>query len=124
MKEEQLDKIFSALADSTRRGILARLASGSASVAELAEPFQVSQPAISKHLKVLQEADLISSQIDGQRRLRELRTEPLIQAVNWIEKYRKAWEANYQMLDALLEEMKLTEEKQKSNKSLRAKTRK
>lgn len=124
MKEEQLDKIFAALSDSTRRGILARLATGSASVAELAEPFKVSQPAISKHLKVLQDAALISSQIDGQRRLRELRTEPLIQAEAWIEKYRKAWEANYQRLDALLEELKLTAVKKKSNRSLRSKKRK
>jgi DNA-binding transcriptional ArsR family regulator len=124
VKEEQLDKIFAALSDSTRRGILARLATGSASVAELAEPFKVSQPAISKHLKVLQDAALISSQIDGQRRLRELRTEPLIQALTWIEKYRKAWEANYQRLDTLLEELKLTAVEKKSNKSLRSKARK
>lgn len=124
MKEEQLDRIFAALSDSTRRGILARLATGSASVAELAEPFKVSQPAISKHLKVLQDAALISSKIDGQRRLRELRTEPLIQAEAWIETYRMAWEANYQKLDALLEELTLTAEKKKSTRSLRSKKRK
>lgn len=121
MKDEQLDRIFAALSDSTRRGILARLATGSASVAELAEPFNVSQPAISKHLKVLQDADLISSQTDGQRRLRELRPEPLVQAVTWIEKYRKAWEANYQMLDALLEELKLTSDKKKIKKTKKRK---
>lgn len=114
VKEEQLDRVFAALSDSTRRGILARLAKGSASVAELAEPFKVSQPAISKHLKVLQDADLISSQIDGQRRLRELRTEPLIQAVTWIEKYREVWEASYQRLDALLEELNTTPKRKKS----------
>lgn len=116
MQEEQLDRIFAALSDSTRRGLLARLAKGSASVAELAEPFHLSQPAISKHLKVLQDADLISSQVDGQRRLRELRTEPLIQAVTWIEKYREAWEASYQKLDALLEELNPPARKKKSKK--------
>jgi DNA-binding transcriptional ArsR family regulator len=122
VKEKQLDKIFAALSDSTRRGILARLAAGSASVSELAEPFKMSQPAISKHLKVLQDADLISSQADGQRRLRELRTEPLIQAVTWIEKYREVWEANYQRLDVLLEELKNSPTKKKTKQKRKPKS--
>jgi DNA-binding transcriptional ArsR family regulator len=116
-----LTGISSVNSDSTRRGILARLASGSASVAELAEPFQMSQPAISKHLRVLEEAELISSQADGQRRLRELRTEPLVQAVTWIEKYRDIWEANYQRLDALLEELKSSGTQKKSKTKRKAK---
>lgn len=118
-KEAHLDKVFAALADSTRRGILARLASGSASVSELAEPFHMSQPAISKHLKVLQDAELITLQIDGQRRLRELRTEPLIQAVSWIEKYREIWEGNYQRLDSLLAELKASPSAPKKSKPKR-----
>lgn len=123
MKEAQLDRIFAALSDSTRRGILARLAKGSASVNELAEPFKVSQPAISRHLKVLQDAGLISSQIDGQRRLRELRTEPLVQAEAWIEKYREVWEANYRRLDALLEELEPAAKKSNRNRITRLKKR-
>lgn len=123
MKEAQLNKIFAALSDSTRRGILARLAKGSASVNELAEPFKVSQPAISRHLKVLQDAGLISSQIDGQRRLRELRTEPLVQAEAWIEKYREVWEANYRRLDALLEELEPAAKKSNRNRITRLKKR-
>lgn len=106
MDNKKLDKIFAALSDSTRRGILVRLASGEASVLELARPFQMSQPAISKHLKVLEDADLISTQVDGQRRLRELKTEPLVQAVDWIERNREIWEQNYQRLDFLLEQLK------------------
>jgi DNA-binding transcriptional ArsR family regulator len=113
MEAKQLDRIFAALADSTRRGILARLASGGASVSELAEPFHMSQPAISKHLKVLEEANLISSQIDGQRRPRELNPEPLIQAMDWIERYREVWEMNYSRLDSLLEEIKNPSSKRK-----------
>lgn len=119
MNSEQLDKVFAALSDSTRRGILAKLATGSASVSELAEPFNMSQPAISKHLRVLQDANLISSQADGQRRLRELRTEPLIQAMNWIEKYQELWESNYQRLDALLAELKISSSAKKVKKQKR-----
>jgi DNA-binding transcriptional ArsR family regulator len=95
-----------ALADPTRRAILARLATGEASVAELAEPFDMSQPAISKHLKVLERAGLISVAVDAQRRLRKLEAQPLEEAVDWIERYREIWEANYQRLDALLEDIK------------------
>ena len=106
MEAEQLDKIFAALSDSTRRKILARLASGEATVNELADPFKISQPAISKHLKILQDADLISTQVDGQTRPRELKPETLLKAVAWIERYQDIWEQNYQRLDVLLEEMK------------------
>lgn len=103
---QQLDLVFSALADPTRRAILARLATGEASVQELAEPFDMSQPAISRHLKVLERAGLISVDIDAQRRPRRLEPQPLQEAVDWIERYRRAFEQNYQRLDALLEELK------------------
>lgn len=105
---ERLDATFAALADPTRRAILARLASGEASVSELAEPFAMSQPAISKHLKVLERAGLIVSGRDAQRRPRKLEAAPLAEAAGWIERYREIWEANYQRLDALLDEMKRT----------------
>ena len=103
---EQLDATFFALADPTRRAILARLAEGDATVSELAQPFDVSQPAISKHLKVLERAGLISVGRDGQRRPRRMVPEPLADATEWIERHREAWEKNFQRLDALLEEMK------------------
>lgn len=103
---ERLDATFTALADPTRRAILARLASGEASVAELAEPFAMSQPAISKHLKILERAGLVSSGIDAQRRPRRLEPEPLETASAWLEGYRALWEASFQRLDALLDEMK------------------
>ncbi len=101
-----LDATFAALADPTRRAILARLALGEASVTELAEPFAMSQPAISKHLKVLERAGLISRGRDAQRRPCRLEARPLAEATEWLESYRQFWEANYQRLDALLEEMK------------------
>ena len=103
---EQLDATFAALADSTRRAILARLASGEASVAELAQPFSMSQPAISKHLKVLERAGLISRGRDAQRRPRRLDAKPLAEANQWLERYREFWEGNFQRLDALLAELK------------------
>ena len=99
---ERLDLTFAALADPTRRAILARLATGEASVQELAEPFDMSQPAISKHLKVLERAGLISVDIDGQRRPRRLEPGRLEEAVDWIERYREIFEQNYRRLDALL----------------------
>jgi len=101
----QLDATFAALADPTRRAILARLASGEATVNELAEPFSISQPAISKHLKVLERAGLISRGRDAQRRPRRLEAQPLAEASGWLERYRKFWEANFRRLDALLHEM-------------------
>ena len=100
-----LDATFAALADPTRRAILARLASGEASVAELAEPFAMSQPAVSKHLKVLERAGLVSSGRDAQRRPRRLVAAPLAGATEWLENYRRFWEARFRKLDALLAEM-------------------
>ena len=103
---DRLDAVFSALADPTRRAIVARLATGEATVTELAEPFAMSQPAISKHLKVLERAGLISSGLDAQRRPRRLEPQRLEEAVGWIEHYREVWEQNYRRLDALLEDLK------------------
>src|SRR5213082_4105948 len=102
----RLDTIFAALADPTRRAILARLASGEASVTELARPFAISQPAISKHLKVLERAGLISRSRDAQRRPRRLEAKPLAEATQWLERYRRFWEGNYQRLDVLLHHLK------------------
>jgi len=100
--ELSLDATFAALADPTRRAILARLAEGEATVMELAEPFAISQPAISKHLKVLERAGLISTGQDAQRRPRKLQPAPLDAANAWIERYRDTWERNYARLDTLL----------------------
>jgi DNA-binding transcriptional ArsR family regulator len=102
---DRLDATFLALADPTRRAILARLARGEASVTELAEPFEMSQPAISKHLKILERAGLISVGQEAQRRPRRLEGHPLAEADAWIEQYREIWEANYQRLDRLLKQM-------------------
>jgi DNA-binding transcriptional ArsR family regulator len=102
---ERLDATFLALADPTRRAILARLALGEASVAELAAPFEMSQPAISKHLKVLERAGLVSTGQEAQRRPRRLEPKPLAQASAWIEHHREIWEKNYARLDALLAEL-------------------
>ncbi len=103
---EQLNATFLALADPTRRAILARLATGHASVNELAEPHDMSQPAISKHLKILERAGLISRGVDAQRRPRSLNPKPLAQATEWLEGYRQFWEASFDRLDNLLVEMK------------------
>ena len=111
MTPARLDATFAALADRTRRAILARLASGQASVKELAEPFAMSQPAISKHLKVLERAGLISRGRDAQRRPRRLEAVRLAEATEWLERYRKFWEGNFQHLDALLDELKAKEKK-------------
>jgi len=105
---DRLDVTFAALADPTRRAILARLALGETSVAELAEPFAMSQPAVSKHLKVLERAGLISTGQDAQRRPRRLQAKPLAEASGWLERYRKIWEGNFQRLDALLDELQTT----------------
>lgn len=116
MTPERLDATFAALADPTRRAILARLASGEASVNELAAPFEMSQPAISKHLKVLERAGLISRGRDAQRRPRRLEAEPLAEATEWLERYREFWEESYMRLDALLDEMKFKEKKHERRK--------
>jgi DNA-binding transcriptional ArsR family regulator len=121
MPPEHLDATFAALADPTRRAILARLASGEASVAELAEPFAMSQPAISKHLKVLERAGLISRGRDAQRRPRRLEAKPLAEANEWLERYRQYWEASFQRLDALLDEMKKNELNTKQRKRVHTK---
>src|ERR1700756_1037735 len=97
----RLDATFAALADPTRRAILARLASGEATVTELARPFAISQPALSKHLKVLERAGLIAGGIDAQRRPRHLEAKPLAEASAWLDRYRQIWEARFQGLDAL-----------------------
>ena len=106
----RLDRTFAALADPTRRAILSRLAGGEASVAELAAPFRMSQPAISKHLKVLERAGLVSRGRDAQRRPRRLEAKPLAEATEWLETYRRHWEENYERLDDLLDEMKRMQE--------------
>ena len=106
-----LDSTFAALADPTRRAILARLASGDASVTELAKPFAMSQPAISRHLRVLERAGLISSGQDAQRRPRRLEARPLAEASQWLESYRRFWESSFQRLDNLLDEMKAANKK-------------
>ncbi|TGK04002.1 ArsR family transcriptional regulator [Leptospira semungkisensis] len=114
---DRLDATFAALADPTRRAILARLAKGDATVMDLAKPFSMSQPAISKHLKVLEQAGLISRGSDAQRRPRRIEAKPLGEANEWLENYRKFWEGRYQQLDALLDELKLS----KQTKTKRAK---
>ena len=116
MAPDRLDTTFAALADPTRRAILARLASGQASVMELAEPFAMSQPAISKHLKVLERAGLISRGRDAQRRPRQLEAKPLAEATQWLENYRRFWEGSYERLDTLLNELKTTQKKLKRAK--------
>jgi DNA-binding transcriptional ArsR family regulator len=105
MSTETLDATFAALADPTRRAILTRLAGGEATVAELTAPFAMTQPAISKHLKVLERAGLVSRGRDAQRRPCRLRARPLKAAVDWLENYRDYWEESYQRLDSLLADL-------------------
>jgi DNA-binding transcriptional ArsR family regulator len=102
---DQLDHTFIALADPTRRAILARLTQGEASVNELAAPFAISQPAISKHLKILERAGLVSRSTAGTRRPVRIEAAPMKEAVDWLETYRKFWEGSYARLDALLAEL-------------------
>jgi DNA-binding transcriptional ArsR family regulator len=101
-----LDTTFAALADPTRRAILARLSGGDASVTDLAEPFAMSQPAISRHLKVLERAGLVSRRRDAQRRPVHLEARPLAEATGWLENYRQFWERRFAKLDTLLDELK------------------
>ena len=114
IESNRLDATFAALSDPTRRAILARLANGEATVNDLVKPFNISQPAISKHLKVLERAGLISKDIDGQRRPRRIEATPMAEANAWLEKYREFWEVNYKRLDSLLDVMKTAEKKKKS----------
>ncbi len=113
---QHLDATFAALADPTRRAILALLASGDAPVSELAKPFAMSQPAISKHLKVLERAGLISRGRDAQRRPRRLEAKPLAEASKWLEGYRQFWEGSFQRLDVLLDEMQSKEKRRPRTK--------
>jgi DNA-binding transcriptional ArsR family regulator len=116
---DPLTAIFAALANPTRRAILARLLSGEASVTELAKPFAMTQPAVSKHLKVLERAGLISRGRDRQRRPRRLQAKPLAEATEWLEPYRKLWERRFQHLDSLLDQMKAQEKKRARKKNRR-----
>jgi len=111
MTPDRLDATFAALADPTRRAILARLTRGDASVMDLAEPFAMTQPAISKHLKVLERAGLVSRGRDAQRRPRRLDPRPLAEASQWLDGYRRFWERRFQRLDGLLEELKAEQKK-------------
>ena len=104
-----LDAVFAALADPTRRAILSRLASGAASVSEIAAPFEMSQPAVSKHLKVLERAGLIERAVDKQRRPARLKAEPMAAAVRWLEDFEQFWSSSFDRLDGLLAELKRTE---------------
>lgn len=113
---DRLDATFLALADPTRRAILARLALGMASVNELAEPFDMSQPAVSKHLKMLERAGLVSRGREAQRRPCRIEAKPLEAAHAWIERYREMWDVNFARLDALLEELQLPTEKSRAPK--------
>ena len=114
---DHLDATFAALADPTRRAILARLASGEASVAELAAPFAMSQPAISKHLKVLERAGLVSRGVDAQRRPSRLEARPLAEANAWLERYREYWEGSFRELDGLLAELQARDRNRKRTKT-------
>ena len=103
--EDQLSRVFGALADPTRRAILARLAKGEANVAELAAPFEMSQPAISRHLKVLENAGLITRTRRATARLSHLHAQPLRAATSWLAGYREYWQESHDRLDALLAEL-------------------
>jgi len=113
---DRLNSTFLALADPTRRAILARLALGEASVNELAEPFDMSQPAISKHLKMLERAGLVSRSRDAQRRPVRLEARPLEAAYLWIERYRQMWDMSFERLDTLLDELQATKKPAKRRK--------
>ncbi len=109
LEKQPLDAVFAALADPTRRAILSRLASGEACVNELRAPFAMSQPAISKHLKVLERAGLVERAVDRQRRPARLKAEPMEAAVRWLEEFRQFWSSSFEQLDDLLETLKRAE---------------
>lgn len=110
MEAHRLDRTFAALADPTRRAILARLMQGDALLKDLAGPFDMSLPAVGKHLKVLEDAGLVSRRREAQKRPCHLEAEPLKAAVDWLEHYRRFWEARYEQLDALLDDMRMKKE--------------
>ncbi|MCP4383167.1 MAG: winged helix-turn-helix transcriptional regulator [Hyphomicrobiales bacterium] len=110
-----LDAVFAALGDPTRRAILSRLATGEASVNDLSAPFAMSQPAVSKHLKVLERAGLIERDVDRQRRPARLKAEPMAAAVRWLEEFKQFWSSSFDELDDLLEELKKAETKGTEN---------
>jgi DNA-binding transcriptional ArsR family regulator len=112
---QNLDAVFAALADPTRRAILSRLAAGEASVNEIAAPFEMSQPAVSKHLKVLEQAGLIERDVDKQRRPARLKAARMAAAVSWLEKFKQFWSSSFDQLDGLLEELKKAETKGAEN---------
>ena len=111
MLSDHLSITYAALADPTRRAILSRLAAGEASVKEIAAPFEMSQPAVSKHLKVLEQAGLIERDVDKQRRPARLKAKPMAAAVSWLEEFRQFWSSSFDQLDGLLEELKKTGKK-------------
>jgi DNA-binding transcriptional ArsR family regulator len=111
MSADPLSATFAALADPTRRAILARLTSGVASVTELAEPFDISMPAVSKHLKVLEHAGLIARSRDAQWRPCRLDAGPLKEVADWVERYRRFWDQSFERLDDYLRELKMKEKK-------------
>ncbi len=113
-ESERLDATFVALADPTRRAMLARLLEGEATVMELAKPFEMSQPAISKHIKMLERAGLVSRSRDAQRRPVKIEGVALKEATDWLENYRKVWEANFSRLDDLLDQLKSQRKKEQN----------
>lgn len=113
--QPNLDAVFAALADSTRRAILLRLAEGQASVNEIAAPFEISQPAVSRHLKVLERAGLIAREVDAQRRPATLKAERMAAAVDWLEKFKEFWGSSFDQLDDVLITLKRTKEKEDTN---------
>jgi DNA-binding transcriptional ArsR family regulator len=119
MSEDTLSATFAALADPTRRAILARLAHGGATVKELAQPFEMSLPAISKHLKVLQRAGLITQGREAQWRPCQLEASPLKAVSDWVEPYRALWEERFEQLDTLLREMQAEEQTHEQDTSHR-----
>ncbi len=114
-RPQDLDAVFAALADPTRRAILSRLAAGKASVNEIAAPFEMSQPAVSKHLKVLERAGLIERGVEKQRRPARLKAEPMAAAVSWLEEFKQFWSSSFDQMDGLLEEVKKAETKGAEN---------
>jgi len=114
-QQPNLDAVFAALADPTRRAILSRLAFGDASVNEIAAPFEISQPAVSRHLKVLERAGLIERDIDEQRRPARLKAEYMAAAVDWLTEFKAFWGTSFDQLDDVLLQMKQAEAKEKGN---------